>query len=133
MPLPPPDRPAGGADTGAGWLPGGGGNGDRPTRLDVRLARAETAASSGDCPAAKGLSLKRVESALQPATPTAISATAIARGGDHERNNSTTEFMACSLTRNKTSQRVSTWEVNKALSNYTASTLTERRKSPYNS
>jgi hypothetical protein len=94
--------PTGGAaDTVAGWLPGGGGSGDCSTRLDIRLAGTEPVTSPDDCDdclAAKGLSLNRVESPLQPATPTAISASAIARGGDHGRNNSTTGFMAYSLT-----------------------------------
>jgi hypothetical protein len=124
MPLPPPDTPpgtpTGAADTVAGWLPGGGGNGDCSTRLaDTRFAGTEPVTSLGDCcrDDAKGLSLKRVESPLQPATPNAISASAVARGDDHERNNSTSEFMAYSLTRNKTIRRVNTWEVNKTLSN----------------
>src|SRR5260370_23953090 len=38
---------------------------------------------------------KRVESALQPAAPIVISASAIARSHDNERNNSAKEFMSC--------------------------------------
>jgi hypothetical protein len=50
---------------------------------------------------AYGASPKRVESALQPAAPTAISANALARGHDNGRNHSAKDFMSCSLERNK--------------------------------
>jgi hypothetical protein len=52
---------------------------------------------------AYGLSPKRVDSALQPAVPIVISASAIARSHDNERNNSAKEFMSSSLERNNNS------------------------------
>jgi hypothetical protein len=52
---------------------------------------------------AEGASPKRVESALQPAALTAISASAIARSDDDERNNSAQEFMSSPLERNNNS------------------------------
>ena len=49
-----------------------------------------------------GLSPKRADSALHPATPMVINVSAAARGHDHGRNTSTREGMAYSLIRNRT-------------------------------
>ena len=102
MPLPPPAIPLPEA-TVAGLLAAGGGSEFDSTRATgaARTAGTEPVTSFEEALEAKGLSLKRVDSELHPAAPTAIAASAITRGRDHERNNSTTEDMVCSLARNK--------------------------------
>src|SRR5215467_17930 len=80
---------------------------------------------------AKGLSLKRVVSALQAATPTLTSASTAARGENRERNISEPPDITPTRTQNK--RRVNTLRVNTTLRDYGASTLPPREHNRYNS
>ena len=91
MPRLPPAMPVSVA-TGVGRLAVGGGSWVESTRLTGAAwpGATEPVASPGALREAKGMS-NRVESALQPATPTASAVSTTAR--ERERNNSTTEDM----------------------------------------
>src|SRR6266851_3752360 len=91
MPRPPPAMPA----PPAAGAPGCGGSGPLSTRPPgPACACGIDPVASGPLLEANGLSLKRVVSLLQAAAPTAISASAAARGHSRERNNSTTRDIA---------------------------------------
>jgi hypothetical protein len=89
----------------AGRLAAGGGSelvSTRPTGA-VRAAGTEPVTSLGALWEENGLSLKRIVSELHPAVPMAIAVNTIARGCDHERNNSTTQDMCYPLVQNNNS------------------------------
>src|SRR5437016_1491220 len=99
MPRPPPATPLAGAAaccgavaTVAGRLAGGG-NWALSTRLTGAGCTGATAPVTSPDPRfeLKGFSPKRVVSLLHPATPRAITISAIACGRDHERGNCTTQ------------------------------------------
>src|SRR5262249_4812093 len=89
MPRPPPAMPAPAAGT-----PGCAGNGALSTRLPGAPCVCGIDPVASGLREANGLSLNRVVSLLQAAAPTAISASATARGHSRERNNSTTRDIA---------------------------------------
>src|SRR5690348_13253358 len=99
MPRPPPDVPL--AATVAGRLATGGGKAEDSTRATGADCAGTEPVTSFEEPLENGLSLNRVVSELHPAAPTAITATATARGHTRARNNATTEDMVDSLVRNR--------------------------------
>jgi hypothetical protein len=114
MPGPPPDTPV--VCTVAGRFTAGGGGNCAVWTRGVAFTAGTEPVTSLVCPGAllgadeaKGFSLKRVDSELQPAIPTATTASAIARGRDHERNTPTTQDMAYSLVRNKQFRELIRW------------------------
>jgi hypothetical protein len=87
-----------------GRLPAGGGSAFDSTRPSGAVrAGTEPVTSLGALCDENGLSLKRSVSELHPAVPIAIAVNTIARGCDHERNNSTTQDMCYPLLQNNNS------------------------------
>src|SRR3954453_2123910 len=97
MPLPPPAVSYWGAGVAAAVAAGGGSAFDSTRPTGAVLAGTEPVASLGALCDENGLSLKRSVSELHPAVPRAIAVNTIARGCDHERNNSTTQDMCYPL------------------------------------